>query len=35
MIDFEEFEKKINEFCDSEEGKKYFTLETKKQEYPD
>jgi len=32
MIDFEEFKKKIDEFCDSEEGKKYFTLEAKKQD---
>jgi hypothetical protein len=27
MIDFDEFEKKIDEFCMSEEGKAYFALE--------
>jgi hypothetical protein len=31
MIDFEEFKKKIDEFCESEEGKAYFELEAKKQ----
>ena len=30
MIDFEEFKKKIDEFCESIEGKAYFKLEAKR-----